>query len=519
MRLPDDWPICAIATAAGKGAIGIVRISGRSIGDLDRRLTGRALADRVATFGPFLDDDGTAIDHGLAIRFQAPRSYTGEDVLELQGHGGPVVQQLILQRVLRAGADFGIRLARPGEFTERAYLNDKLDLAQAEAVADLIDASTAQAARSAARSLSGEFSRRIEQLAAGLLELRMLVEATLDFPDEEIEFIERANGLGRLAAIEAALEAVLGTARQGALLTEGLSVVLVGAPNVGKSSLLNALAGAEVAIVTPVAGTTRDRISQAVAIDGVPLNLVDTAGLRDSDDVVERIGIERTWDEIGRADVIVHLVEAAGPDPAAVHAQDVGPARAHDVARAASSSTDSSSADSSGAAPPSAAPPSAASPNGTPPPSSTLPAAPPGSAEADVLARIDARAPAGAGRLRVVNKIDRTGETARADDAEVRLSALTGAGIDLLRARLLRLAGHQPQAENVFAARERHLDALRTALGHVVAAREQAALGDAALELFAEELRLAHGALGRITGEVTADELLGVIFSRFCIGK
>ena len=337
----------------------------------------------------------------------------------------------------------------------------------------------------------------------------MLVEATLDFPDEEIEFLERANGLGRLAAIEAAAR---GRARYrasgSAADARASSVVLVGAPNVGKSSLLNALAGAEVAIVTPIAGTTRDRISQAVAISGVPLNLVDTAGLRDSDDVVERIGIERTWDEIGRADVIVHLVEAAGPDPAAVHAQDVGPARAHDVARAASSSTDSSGA----------APPSAASPNGTPP-SSTLPAAAPGSAEADVLARIDARAPAGAARLRVVNKIDRTGETARADDAEVRLSALTGAGIDLLRARLLRLAGHQPQAENVFAARERHLDALRTALGHVVAAREQAALGDAALELFAEELRLAHGALGRITGEVTADELLGVIFSRFCIGK
>jgi tRNA modification GTPase len=455
VRLPDDAPICAIATAAGKGAIGIVRISGRSLADLDRRLTGRTLTDRVATFGPFLDDDGAVIDHGLAIRFKAPRSYTGEDVLELQGHGGPVVQQLILQRVLRAGADLGIRLARPGEFTERAYLNDKLDLAQAEAVADLIDASTAQAARSASRSLSGEFSRRIEHLAAGLLELRMLVEATLDFPDEEIEFIERANGLGRLAAIEASLVAVLGTARQGALLTEGVSVVLVGAPNVGKSSLLNALAGAEIAIVTPVAGTTRDRISQAVAIDGIPLNLIDTAGLRDSDDPVERIGIERTWDEIGRADVIVHLVEAAAPD----------------------------------------------------------------GADADVLARIDAGAPAGAARLRVVNKIDQRGESARADDVEVRLSALTGDGIDLLRARLLRLAGHQPQAENVFAARERHLEALRAALGHVVAAREHGALGDAALELFAEELRLAHGALGRITGEVTADELLGVIFARFCIGK
>lgn len=458
--LPDDSPICAIATPAGRGAIGIVRISGRNLGDLDRRLTGRSLPERVATYGPFLDDDGTAIDQGLAIRFAAPRSYTGEDVIELQGHGGPVVQQLILQRALRAGAALGLRQARPGEFTERAWLNDKLDLAQAEAVADLIDASSAQAARSAVRSLSGEFSARIHQLAGGLLELRLLVEATLDFPEEEIEFIQSANALGRLADIEATLEGVLATARQGALLTEGLSVVLAGAPNVGKSSLLNALAGAEIAIVTPIAGTTRDRVSQAITVEGVPLNLIDTAGLRETDDPVERIGIERTWEAIGRADVIVHLVEAGEGGGSRVAAT-----------------------------------------------------------EAAVLARIDAVAPRGAARLTVVNKIDRLGEAPRAAAGEVRLSALTGAGIDLLRTALLDLAGFQPGAEGIFAARERHLEALRETLGHLAAARAHGEAGDLALDLFAEELRLGHQALGRITGEVTADDLLGAIFSRFCIGK
>ena len=469
--LPDDSPICSIATPAGRGAIGIVRISGRDLGDLDRRLTGRSLAERVATYGPFLDDDGAAIDHGLAIRFAAPRSYTGEDVIELQGHGGPVVQQLILQRVLRAGATLGLRQARPGEFTERAYLNDKLDLAQAEAVADLIDASTAQAARSAVRSLSGEFSARIRTLADELLELRLLVEATLDFPEEEIEFIESADGLGRLARIEATLQSVLATARQGALLTEGLSVVLVGAPNVGKSSLLNALAGAEVAIVTPVAGTTRDRVSQTVAIDGVPLNLIDTAGLRETEDLVERIGIERTWEAIGRADVILHLVEAgAGVDPADRGHADGQPTRFD-------------------------------------------------AGEAATLARIEALAAPGAARLTVVNKIDRIDDVAAATDGEVRLSALTGAGIDLLRQTLLRLAGFQPGAEGIFAARERHLQALRETLAHLAEAAAHGAAGNAALELFAEELRLAHRALGRITGEVSADELLGAIFSRFCIGK
>ena len=474
----DELPICAIATPAGRGAIGIVRVSGRALGDLDRRLTGRSLRDRVATYGPFLDDDGTAIDHGLAIRFAGPRSYTGEDIIELQGHGGPVVQQLILQRVLRAGADLGLRQARPGEFTERAYLNDKLDLAQAEAVADLIDASTAQAARSAVRSLSGEFSAHIHQLAEQLLELRLLVEATLDFPEEEIEFIESADGLGRLARIETTLQAVLATARQGALLTEGLSVVLVGAPNVGKSSLLNALAGAEVAIVTPVPGTTRDRVSQAIAIDGVPLNLIDTAGLRETDDVVERIGIERTWEAIGRADVILHLVEAgdAASEPLRIPGGEAGPGSGDG-------------------------------------PGDDL------GADAEWLARLDAAAPPGAARLTVVNKIDRTGEPASATDTEVRLSALTGDGVALLRATLLRLAGFQPGAEGVFAARERHLQALRETLAHLAEARAHGAAGNATLELFAEELRLAHRALGRITGEVSADELLGAIFSRFCIGK
>ena len=474
----DDLPICAIATPAGRGAIGIVRISGRQLGDLDRRLTGRSLPERVASYGPFLDDDGSAIDHGLAIRFAGPRSYTGEDIIELQGHGGPVVQQLILQRVLRAGADIGLRQARPGEFTERAYLNDKLDLAQAEAVADLIDASTAQAARSAVRSLSGEFSAHIDQLAEQLLELRLLVEATLDFPEEEIEFIESADGLGRLARIEATLQTVQATARQGALLTEGLSVVLVGAPNVGKSSLLNALAGAEVAIVTPVAGTTRDRVSQAIAIDGVPLNLIDTAGLRETEDLVERIGIERTWEAIGRADVILHLVEAGAGTVAGLGAPAdaalAGSADAVDMA---------------------------------------------GMADAATLARINAEAPAGAARLTVINKIDQTGEAPSASETEVRLSALSGAGVDLLRATLLKLAGFQPGAEGVFAARERHLQALRETLAHLAEARAHGAAGNAALELFAEELRLAHRALGRITGEVSADELLGAIFSRFCIGK
>ena len=467
----DQRPIVAIATAPGKGAIGVVRLSSPSLAAIDQvidALIGRRLSPRQAHYGPFLAADGGAIDMGLALLFPAPASYTGEHVLELQGHGGPVVQRMLLARVLEAGHSHDLRLAEPGEFTERAFLNDKLDLAQAEAVADLIEASTEQAARSATRSLSGVFSERIDGLAAGLLELRMLVEATLDFPEEEIEFLESAKALPRLAAITADLDAVLATARQGALLREGLSVVLVGAPNVGKSSLLNALAGADVAIVTPIAGTTRDRVRERIAIEGVPLNLVDTAGLRESDDVVERIGIEHTWAEIEQADVILHLVAAADEsDPS----------------------------------------------------------------DQSLWQAIDQRAPARAARLVVVNKIDLTGlppgEYRAGADADVdagavvgvRLSAKTGAGLDALRQTLLAVAGYQPGAEDVFAARGRHLEALREARTHIERARAHGQQGDTALDLFAEELRLAHAALGRITGAVTADDLLGVIFSRFCIGK
>jgi tRNA modification GTPase len=465
----DDRAICAVATAPGKGAIGVVRVSGAREGEVGAvidAVLGKRLQPRAATYGPFLAADGGVIDYGLALLFPAPHSYTGETVLELQGHGGPVVMQMLLQRVLAAGAGVGLRLAEPGEFTRRAFLNDKMDLAQAEAVSDLIEATTEQAARSASRSLQGRFSEQVDALAEQLLSLRMLVEATLDFPEEEIEFLESAHALERLADVAAQLRKVLETARQGALLRQGLNVVLVGAPNVGKSSLLNALAGSEVAIVTPIAGTTRDRVTQTIAVDGVPLNIVDTAGLRETQDPIERIGIERTWAEVERADVVVHLV-AGHPD---------------DVSDPRPDSTSQSPGD-------------------------------------DLLRLIDERAPAGAARLVVVNKIDLSGQRAGAVDGKVSLSALTGEGVGLLRQSLLEIAGFQPGAEDVFTARERHLRALREALEHVALADTHGQQGDRFLDLFAEELRLAHLALGRITGATTADDLLGVIFSRFCIGK
>ena len=313
----QEDPIVAVATASGRGAVGIVRVSGPSLSSLAAALCGRALAPRVASYGPFLDGDGTAIDRGLAVFFPAPNSYTGEDVLELQAHGGAVVLQLLLARCLAAAAEIDphcgrarlarLRIARPGEFTERAFLNDKLDLAQAEAVADLIDASTEAAARSAARSLSGAFSAEIDALAASLIELRLLVEATLDFPEEEVDFLSAADALGRLERARAGVDRVLAQARQGALLRDGIRVVLAGQPNVGKSSLLNALAGAELAIVTAVPGTTRDKVAQTIQIEGVPVHVVDTAGLRDSGDEVERIGIARSWSEIEGADAVVLL--------------------------------------------------------------------------------------------------------------------------------------------------------------------------------------------------------------------
>jgi tRNA modification GTPase len=464
-------PIVAIATAPGRGAVGIVRVSGRGLDALAQALCGRMLPPRQACYGPFGAADGQAIDQGLAIRFPAPRSYTGEDVLELQAHGGPVVLQLLLARCLEAAAEPdpatgalrlpGLRLAEPGEFTQRAFLNDKLDLAQAEAVADLIEASTEAAARSAGRSLSGAFSHEIDALAQRLVRLRMLVEATLDFPEEEIDFLQRADAQGQLDAIAAALTAVLARARQGALLREGLQVVLAGQPNVGKSSLLNALAGAELAIVTAIPGTTRDKVSQTIQIEGVPLHVIDTAGLRgdlDAGDEVERIGIGRSWAAIAEADAVIFL---------------------HDLTRRGRPGYEA--------------------------------------AEAVIAERLHAGDAARI--LHVHNKAD-CADTTDLPAGEIALSALTGAGLDALRQALLQRAGWQSAgAEGVFIARKRHVLALQDAALHLRSATEHAAGGDTALELLAEELRLAHDGLGSITGAFTSEDLLGEIFAGFCIGK
>ena len=601
--MQDKRPICAIATAPGQGAIGVVRVSapeggiieaiarevlgaslsgaapnmppgsGKTVG-ISQTVSGmavtsvvahRPLKPRHASYGPFLAEGGQPIDYGLALWFPAPHSYTGEHIFELQGHGGPVVQQILLRRVLQVGQAHGIRLAEPGEFTERAFLNDKLDLVQAEAVADLIEASTEQAARSATRSLQGVFSSQIDDLAEQLLTLRMLVEATLDFPEEEIDFLQKADAAGRLDSIDQTLQQLFRTARSGARLRQGLNVVLTGAPNVGKSSLLNALAGTDVAIVTPIAGTTRDRVIEQISIEGVPINLIDTAGLRETDDPVERIGIQRTWTEIEKADVVVHLRAADEVFPARETGADVQGGNADYLCVMVETGQVSESGEIVLPAP-APEPASAGSTTDT---------------VADLEQVIDARVPASAARLTVINKIDLVpagvaasagvkGESAHTDgqqnqgvmrldnpstgneiDARVTspslaagvqsvlvsgdtakgdatapaqretlcLSAKTGQGIDAFRQKLLDIAGFQPGQEGVFIARERHLQALSEALQHLQNARHHVALGDQSLDLFAEELRLAHQALGRITGAVTADELLGVIFSRFCIGK
>lgn len=447
MTQPDD-PIAAIATAPGRGGIAVVRVSGKSLGPLAQALLGKVPAPRHAARGGFLDAHRAAIDDGIALYFPAPYSYTGEDVLELQGHGGPVVMQMLLKRCLELGA----RLAEPGEFTRRAFLNNKLDLAQAEGVADLIEAATDSAARCALRSLRGEFSAAIEELLRQLIELRMLVEATLDFPEEELDPLDRGDAQGRHAKLVCAIDTALAKSRQGSLLRSGLQVVLAGQPNVGKSSLLNRLAGEELAIVTAIPGTTRDSVRQAIHIDGVPLNVVDTAGLRETQDEVERMGIARTWSEIGKADVVLLLVDAR----AGVTEQDLG---------------------------------------------------------------LVERIPQGAKRVFVHNKIDLAGGEPRVQRGEAStnlyLSAKTGAGMDLLRAELLAVAGWQQGAEDIFMARERHLVALRRAAQHAARAGEH--FGQP--ELFAEELRLAQAQLSSITGEFAADDLLGEIFSRFCIGK
>jgi tRNA modification GTPase len=462
-----DDPIVAIATAPGRGAVGIVRVSGRALQPLILALCRRPLTPRHATLLPFLDDDGRPIDEGLALYFPAPHSYTGEDVLELHAHGGAVVLQLLVARCLQVAGELPeggrlhrLRPAAPGEFTTRAFLNGKLDLAQAEAVADLIDAGTEAAARSAARSLAGEFSRQVNALADALVELRALVEATLDFPDEEIDFLQRADALGRLAQIEAGVHSVLAAAQRGALLREGIHVVLAGQPNVGKSSLLNALAGAELAIVTPIPGTTRDKVAQTIQIHGVPVHVVDTAGLRPPDDAadeVERIGIERSWAEIGRADVVLVLHDLTRlQTPEYRQAQ-----RAID-------------------------------------------------AQLRMLTRVQ--------RLQVFNKCDLAPGTELGERA-IALSALTGEGLETLRQALLELAGWRSAPEGGFIARTRHVHALRRAATHIEQASAHARHGDAALELFAEELRLAHESMSEITGAFTPDDLLGEIFGRFCIGK
>ena len=439
--------IAAIATAPGRGGIGVIRVSGENLAAFARALSGKQPTARLATLANFQAADGSAIDSGLLLYFPAPHSFTGEDVLELQGHGGPVVMQLLLARCL----DLGARLAEPGEFTRRAYLNDKLDLAQAEAVIDLIDASTAAAARSAVRSLQGEFSKEIHTLVDQLTELRALVEATLDFPDEEVDFLQSADAFGRLDRLQQRLALVFDRAEQGKLLQAGLQVVLAGQPNVGKSSLLNRLTGDELAIVTPIAGTTRDIVRGSLQIEGIPLHIIDTAGLRETEDEIEKIGIERTWREIERADVLVLLVDArTGSDQA----------------------------------------------------------------EQSILARL----PKHLARITVFNKIDlaesAAGRYEESGGVVIRLSAKSGEGIDLLRQELLRIAGWHP-AEDVFIARERHLQALLAARNHIAIAQTQLAR----LELFAEELRMAQVALCVITGEFSADDLLGEIFGRFCIGK
>ncbi len=467
---PD--PIAAIATAPGRGAVGIVRVSGHGLAALAQALCGRSLPPRQAVYGPFRGADGQAIAQGLALWVPAPHSYTGEDVLELQAHGGPVVLQLLLARCLQAAATADpatgqataprLRLAEPGEFTQRAFLNDKLDLAQAEAVADLIEASTEAAARSAGRSLSGAFSQEIEALRQRTVRLRMLVEATLDFPEEEIDFLQQADAMGQLAGIDASLAAVMARARQGALLREGLQVVLAGQPNVGKSSLLNALAGAELAIVTAIPGTTRDKVSQTIQIEGVPLHITDTAGLRaegDATDEVERIGIGRSWAAIAEADAVIFL---------------------HDLTRRGQPGYEA--------------------------------------AEAAIAQQLASVAPSRI--LQVHNKADGVAADAgTTHDGEIRLSARTGDGLDSLRHALLQRAGWQASTEGVYIARKRHLLALQRCAQHLQAARDHAAVGDGALDLFAEELRLAHDALSEITGAFTSDDLLGEIFAGFCIGK
>ena len=470
-------PIIAIATAPGRGAVGIVRVSGPHLKTWADVFCGKPLQARQAHYLPFKDDQGEPIDQGLAIFFPGPHSYTGEDVLELQAHGGPVVLQLLLARCLELASSVnphtgkvllqGLRLAQAGEFTQRAFLNDKIDLAQAEAIADLIDASTSAAARSASRSLAGVFSQEIHTLRDSLVHLRMLVEATLDFPEEEIDFLQKADAQGQLERLQTQLEKVLVRTQQGALLREGIKVVIAGQPNAGKSSLLNALAGAELAIVTPIAGTTRDVVQQTIQIEGVPIHIIDTAGLREGEgiDEVEQIGIQRAWAQIAGADAVLFLHDLT-------HSHD------------------------------------------------------PEYLQADLKIQesLAAQVPNGVTVLNVWNKFDLAPDasTPRNTDKashDIDLSAKTGFGIEQLRAKLLQTAGWQPASEGLYLARARHVQALKRVQSHIEMADAHLRAQAQSLDLLAEELRLSQTALNEITGEFNADDLLGVIFSSFCIGK
>jgi len=470
-------PIIAIATAPGRGAVGIVRVSGPHLKTWADAFCGKPLQARQAHYLPFNDDQGEPIDQGLAIFFPGPHSYTGEDVLELQAHGGPVVLQLLLARCIELANSVnphtgkvllqGLRLAQAGEFTQRAFLNDKIDLAQAEAIADLIDASTSAAARSASRSLAGVFSQEIHTLRDSLVHLRMLVEATLDFPEEEIDFLQKADAQGQLERLQTQLEKVLVRTQQGALLREGIKVVIAGQPNAGKSSLLNALAGAELAIVTPIAGTTRDVVQQTIQIEGVPIHIIDTAGLREGEgiDEVEQIGIQRAWAQIAGADAVLFLHDLT---------------RSHDPEYL--------------------------------------------QADLKIQESLAAQLPHGVTVLNVWNKFDLAPDAAtpRSSDKasnDIDLSAKTGLGIDRLRAKLLETAGWQPASEGLYLARERHVQALKRVQSHIEMADAHLRAQAQSLDLLAEELRLSQTALNEITGEFNADDLLGVIFSSFCIGK
>ncbi|OOE91865.1 tRNA uridine-5-carboxymethylaminomethyl(34) synthesis GTPase MnmE [Salinivibrio sp. MA427] len=448
--------IVAQATATGRGGVGIVRVSGPLAHEIGKNMTGRELVPRRADYLPFLDQDGQPIDQGIALFFKGPHSFTGEDVLELQGHGGPVIMDMLIQRI---SAFDGVRAARPGEFSERAFLNDKLDLAQAEAIADLIDASSEQAARSALQSLQGAFSSQVNALVEKVIHLRIYVEAAIDFPDEEIDFLSDGKVANDLNHIIEHLATLRKEANQGAIMREGMKVVIAGRPNAGKSSLLNALSGKDSAIVTDIAGTTRDVLREHIHLDGMPLHIIDTAGLRDATDEVERIGVERAWDEIEQADRVLFMVDGTTTDATDPH--DIWP---------------------------------------------------------DFVSRL----PQDMGMTVIRNKADMTGEPMGHCDtnhpALIRLSAKTGQGVDALRQHLKACMGYAGGSEGGFMARRRHLDALASAAAHLDIGQTQLE-GYMAGEILAEELRLTQQYLNTITGEFSADDLLGKIFSSFCIGK